>query len=338
MTRTAVILAGGKGTRLGTIDKGLLTYQGRFFIERILSELSSFVQCFVSTNTPEHYQQFHCPIILDKHRNIGAIEGIYQGLQHSNSDWTFMISVDQPLFSGRIPTYLQEFICSDYDVIIPKDHKGISYPLCGYYHKRCQNIVLSQINSSQYSIYKMLELLRVKTVDISQTNFYSPKMMINVNSPEDKEQLPLIAVVSGNQNSGKTTLICNLITEFTKKNKSVAVIKHTSHSYPFDEKGKDTFLFRQTGAKATAIFSPNSFMINQEIPIPDFIKMFEQYDVILLEGFKDSSYQKIQIMTDNKNDSLLTNVIAHIGGNKNILPHFAPNQIQEIMDFLLFTK
>ncbi|MGL4561326.1 MAG: molybdopterin-guanine dinucleotide biosynthesis protein B [Brevinema sp.] len=338
MSKTAFILAGGKGSRLGGVDKGFLEYQGKFFIEHILNQLNSFAQIIISTNNQKKYEQFNYPIISDEHLNIGPIEAIYQGLKHSRTDWNFIISVDQPLFSKMIPLYLEEFFCSDYDAIIPKDHNEIYYPLCGYYHKNCEKTILSQINAEKYSIHNMLKLLRVKIVDISQTIFYSQKMMINVNTFEDKQLLPLIVAISGSQNSGKTTLICKLIPEFEKHKKTVATIKHTKHSYSFDEEGKDTFLHRKAGAKATAIFSPDSFMINQETPTPDFLKIFEQYDVILLEGFKDSLYPKIEVFKDENSHVSLKNVIAQVGGEKTSCPHFTSNQTQEIVNFLLYQK
>ena len=46
--------------------------------------------------------------------------------------------------------------------------------------------------------------------------------------------------IAGWQNSGKTTLVKNLIPTFAKKGLTVSTIKHAHHNFDIDKPGKDS--------------------------------------------------------------------------------------------------
>jgi molybdopterin-guanine dinucleotide biosynthesis protein B len=66
---------------------------------------------------------------------------------------------------------------------------------------------------------------------------------------------PRIHIV-GRRNCGKTTLVCDLIAEFTERGLRVASIKHTHHQHELDTPGKDSWKHRQAGAALVGILSP----------------------------------------------------------------------------------
>ena len=340
MTNTAVILAGGKGSRLKYVDKGFLIYKNKSFIENLIDELSCFKHVSISTNNSE-YSKFNLSLIEDAYKDIGAMGGLYSSLSFSNSEWTFFTSVDNPLFIKDIALYLSDFISSDYKAVIAKDHNGKIHPLCGYYSKNILPTIETQISKKEYGIMRMLKCVPTKIVDLSKTTFYHSKMMSNINRKEDLLSLPIIIAISGKKNSGKTTLVCDIIKELNLLGKTVATIKHTSHNYPFDKENSDTFLHRKSGSLATAVYSPNSYMINSCSEKPNFIKMLTDYDVILLEGFKDSDYPKIEVIRDDVFNEELKNVIARYSytdvtkKNTDNLPLFSSTEIKEIVSLLL---
>ena len=105
--------------------------------------------------------------------------------------------------------------------------------------------------------------------------------------------------ISGVKNSGKTTLICELLKIFQQKGIKTAVIKHDGHDFQADVQGTDTYLQLQAGAFGTVVFSDKKYMLvkqqehTSEMELADF---FPEADLILLEGFKYSSYPKIEIV------------------------------------------
>lgn len=110
---------------------------------------------------------------------------------------------------------------------------------------------------------------------------------------------PLILAICGKKNSGKTTLITGLVPLLTEKGYRTAVIKHDGHDFSCDVPGTDSYRFSQTGAYGVAVFSDQRMMI-QRIGTgddeKDIIGMFPEADIILLEGFKDYPYPKIEIV------------------------------------------
>ncbi len=108
-----------------------------------------------------------------------------------------------------------------------------------------------------------------------------------------------IFAVSGVKNSGKTSLISKMIPKFKEKGLSVATIKHDGHNFLPDVSGTDSFIYRESGADAVAIFSDRRFMIIKEerdIEVEYFINEFKDYDLIILEGFKFSSFPKLEVI------------------------------------------
>ena len=114
---------------------------------------------------------------------------------------------------------------------------------------------------------------------------------------EQKKQL--ILAVSGVKNSGKTTLIVSLLPKLKQKGLKVAVIKHDGHEFEADIPGTDTWKFGEAGACGTLVFSGSKYMMVRYRPAPstdELICYFPESDVVLLEGFKDSEYPKIEVI------------------------------------------
>ena len=108
-----------------------------------------------------------------------------------------------------------------------------------------------------------------------------------------------IAAISGVKNSGKTTLMEKLIRVLTGRGLQVVAIKHDSHDFTPDVPGTDSWRFGQAGACGYAIYSPWRYQLvrqTQGVCERDFFQAFPEADVILLEGFKDSPYPKIEVV------------------------------------------
>lgn len=115
---------------------------------------------------------------------------------------------------------------------------------------------------------------------------------------------PVVLAVSGVKNSGKTTLIEALLPLLAAKNIKTAVIKHDAHSFTPDVPGTDSFRFFAAGAVGTAIFDGEKFSLVRrcEISEKELISAFPEADLVLLEGFKDSFYPKIELIRAGNSD------------------------------------
>ena len=109
--------------------------------------------------------------------------------------------------------------------------------------------------------------------------------------------VPVIFAISGEKNSGKTTLIEAVLPILTERGYRVAVIKHDGHSFEPDVSGTDTRRFFDAGAIGTAVFDSEKFMLvkRQAVNERQLFEAFPDADLILIEGLKDSGYAKLRL-------------------------------------------
>jgi molybdenum cofactor guanylyltransferase len=96
-----LLLAGGRGERLGGQDKGLLTVDGKTFVERLLLCFAPKVSAvLISAN--RHFDDYqtiaapwHAQVLPDTNAGFhGPLAGILTGLQHTVTDWLLVLPCD----------------------------------------------------------------------------------------------------------------------------------------------------------------------------------------------------------------------------------------------------
>jgi len=121
---------------------------------------------------------------------------------------------------------------------------------------------------------------------------------------------PIISIV-GKSNSGKTTLLEGLIANLKQRGYRIAVIKHSGGDSELDQVGKDSWRFSQAGSEVSAISSAHKLAVfkNLECDLnPQELSSFigEGYDLILTEGFKQSSHPKIEVHRQEQGKELVS--------------------------------
>lgn len=113
---------------------------------------------------------------------------------------------------------------------------------------------------------------------------------------------PVIHIV-GRRNAGKTTLVCELIQEFSRRGLRVASVKHTHHNHELDTPGKDSHQHRVSGAAAvgilsprmTALFIPQDREAIDEDPYHVFETAFCHCDLLIVEGDLHRNAPKVEV-------------------------------------------
>ena len=111
---------------------------------------------------------------------------------------------------------------------------------------------------------------------------------------------PYILGFYGKSNTGKTTLIVDIITRLTKEDFKVASVKITNKKVSIDSEGKDTWKHVSAGSQLV-VFSTDvetDFILKQKLgnkEMMEFIKYFGNYDIIIIEGANDEEIPKIRI-------------------------------------------
>lgn len=109
--------------------------------------------------------------------------------------------------------------------------------------------------------------------------------------------------IIGRKNSGKTTLIVELVRELTARGYAVGTIKHTHHRHEFDVPGKDSHRHRAAGASVVGLMGPGMSVVF--LPSPDTIgsgrdydallPMFAGCDLLLVEGDAQTDEPRIEV-------------------------------------------
>ena len=154
---------------------------------------------------------------------------------------------------------------------------------------------------------------------------------------------PIISIV-GKSEAGKTTLLEGLIVELKQRGYKVAVIKHASEDLELDKVGKDSWRLSQVGSEVTAVSSPDKLIIIKPVAqdlSPQALSRFivGDYDLILTEGFKQSSTPKIEVHRKEQGDKLLCppqQLLAVVTDEPLDIdvPQFAKNEIQGLADLI----
>lgn len=106
--------------------------------------------------------------------------------------------------------------------------------------------------------------------------------------------------VTGWKNSGKTTLMEKLVTEFCKRGFTVSTVKHAHHSVDVDQPGKDSYRHRQAGAQQVILASANRWALMHELrgteepTLETLLEKIDAVDLVLIEGYKQSIHPKIE--------------------------------------------
>lgn len=106
---TAVILAGGKGSRLGGLDKGLVKLRDKPLVEHLIKRIQP--QCaniIISANRNlESYRQFGFPVYQDDLEDYaGPLAGILKALKECPTEWLMTIPADSPFIPNDLAVRL----------------------------------------------------------------------------------------------------------------------------------------------------------------------------------------------------------------------------------------
>lgn len=121
-----------------------------------------------------------------------------------------------------------------------------------------------------------------------------------------------IVSIVGKKNTGKTSLTVKVIEELTGRGYNVASIKHSHHSIEMDKENTDTWKHKQAGANlVVGVGSTTFFNARQEMDLNRIlflIKHFDEYDFVIIEGYKRYNYPKIITSPDVRDEYTIKEV------------------------------
>jgi molybdopterin-guanine dinucleotide biosynthesis protein MobB len=170
---------------------------------------------------------------------------------------------------------------------------------------------------------------------------------------QSQQYLMKVFGITGWKNSGKTTLVSELVRWFTAEGYRVSTIKHAHCQFDIDKPGSDSFKHREAGAEEVLIASHGRWALMHELPeekeveLDELLPHMRDVDLVLVEGFKMGEQPKIQVVRPENNTEVLPDEaqpIVAIASNSTTInpadfhsegPLLPLNNIAEIGQFIL---
>ncbi len=184
---TAIILAGGKSSRIGSDkDKAILKLNGKHLIDIVISKLKHIVgDNIIIVGPPERYPSYK-QVVPDLFNQRGLLVGLYSGLKASTSRYNLVVGCDMPFLKVELLQYMRDRIGSN-DIIIPRYTKNYIEPLCAIYSKDCLSVMERNIEAGILSIRRIFPYLKVKYIEEKEIKRVDSELnsFFNINYKED---------------------------------------------------------------------------------------------------------------------------------------------------------
>jgi molybdopterin-guanine dinucleotide biosynthesis protein B len=107
--------------------------------------------------------------------------------------------------------------------------------------------------------------------------------------------------IAGHSGMGKTTLLERLVPELSARGLVVSLIKHSHKNIDIDRPGKDSYRLRESGCKEVLLLGNDRWALMHELrgsdepPLDYLLERLQQCDLVLVEGFKNGDFPKLEV-------------------------------------------
>jgi len=194
---TAIILAGGRSTRMGR-NKALVKIKGKEMLVWVVEGLKPLVNEIIVVAKDESikssYQQIvskDVKILTDVIALDGPLVGMYTAFLEATSEYAYVHPIDSPVINNRIIEYLFEKADS-YDASIVRWDDGSIEPMHAVYKIKTSLAGAKWILDHGDSSAKALaSKLHVNYIPVGDLRKFDDKLvsLLNVNSPQDLDNI-----------------------------------------------------------------------------------------------------------------------------------------------------
>ncbi len=189
---TCVVLAGGKGLRLGR-DKVQETVDNSNLLQRVLSQLAPFNRDIIivtagKKSLPQVNGYQRSRIVTDIYPGKGALGGIYTGLAASDSQYNLVVACDMPFLNQALLRYMME-LSADFDLVVPRLGELVE-PLHAVYARSCLAHIERLLKRENLEVRALFDLVEVRYVESDEIDRFDPQHLsfFNVNTEADLEK------------------------------------------------------------------------------------------------------------------------------------------------------
>lgn len=187
MNFSAVILAGGKSSRMGC-DKAFLEIGGQTLLARQIQlvRAAGAAAVFISGRTGVDYSASGCRVLTDNFCDVGPLTGIERTLDTMASPLLLVLAVDLPVMTAEFLQKLAES-CSENRGGVPRVNGNLE-PLAAIYPKAVLSLATALLNQNSFAMKNFAvrceQAALVSFIDLPGTD---AKFFLNCNSPAELE-------------------------------------------------------------------------------------------------------------------------------------------------------
>ena len=187
---SSIILSGGRATRMGGVDKGLVSLQQKPLIQYVIERLKPQVdEILINANREiEQYQALGLPIFQDAHSDfIGPLAGFSLGLQHAKHDYLLTVPCDSPLLPHDLAQRLLNALITQHADIAVASSDGNAHPVFCLCKKSVLPSLAAYLAAGERRVSSWQKSLTYTEVDFSDCS----DAFVNLNTFEDLAALEL---------------------------------------------------------------------------------------------------------------------------------------------------
>ena len=192
--RSAVILAGGAGRRLGE-EKSLVEFKGRPLIEWVMMKLGRIVEeIVIVARSPEQARLLEdlfpgIAVTFDRITGYGPVAGLAAGMERADAEYALAVGCDLPFLNVNVINKLFEQ-ASGYEAAIPVNNSGRMEPLHAVYKREPMLLAcLRSMEKGERRIRSPLSMLKLNCISMELLRPLDPGLLtfFNLNTQEDLE-------------------------------------------------------------------------------------------------------------------------------------------------------
>ena len=179
---SAVILAGGRATRMGGEDKGWVALAGRPLIDHVLERLRPQVdEVLINANRSQTRYQALAPVISDDNNDyLGPLAGMQAGLAAAHHDWVLFVPCDGPALPHDLMSRFRAALTPDTELVVAHDGDWLQ-PVVALLHKSLLPSLTHALAEGERKIDVWFARHKMAVVSFAD----QPDAFINLNSPAE---------------------------------------------------------------------------------------------------------------------------------------------------------
>ncbi|ABK38688.1 molybdenum cofactor guanylyltransferase MobA [Aeromonas hydrophila] len=179
---SAVVLAGGRATRMGGADKGWVELAGRPLIDHVLDRLRPQVdEILINANRSQARYQALAPVIGDDSPDyLGPLAGMQAGLAAARHDWVLFVPCDGPALPRDLMSRFRAALTPQTELVVAHDGDWLQ-PVVALLHKSLLPSLSAALAEGERKIDIWFARHQMAVVSFAD----QPDAFINLNSPDE---------------------------------------------------------------------------------------------------------------------------------------------------------